>query len=217
MPFTPKAWANGSVANGRLDAAAMIDIETRLGAYIDTAVAVRARNQLWMPTGAISETYPRDNRGDACAVTSTGVLYLAGGLLVPANQTVTNVTFVSSTTPAGTPTNWWFCIVDQALNVLRKTADQTTTAWAASTAKTLALATTYTPTSDTPLYAGVMVKATTVPTFVGSVMSAGGTGHTALTPKFAGQSTGSLTTPASLGATAAALTPIGDLPYAYLS
>lgn len=175
------------------------------------------RNQSWMPTGAFSETFPRDNRGDACGLTSTGLLYLAGGLLIPANQTVTSVTFVSSSTAAGTPTNWWFCIVDQSLNVLRKTADQTTTAWAANTAKTLALATTYTPTVDTPVYAGVLVVATTVPTFVGSVVTAGGSGHTALAPKMAGQSTGSLTTPASLGATAAALSTASDLAYAYLS
>lgn len=33
MTFTEKAWANGAVANGRLDAAAMIDIEDRLSLY----------------------------------------------------------------------------------------------------------------------------------------------------------------------------------------
>lgn len=175
------------------------------------------RNQAWMPSGAISETFPRDNRGDTAVVTSTGLLYLAGGLLIPANQTVTNVTFVSSGTAAGTPTHWWFCLVDQALNVLAKTADQTTTAWAANTAKTLALSAPYTPTVDTPVYAGFLMTATTVISMVASVTSAGGTGHTALTPTLMGQSTGGLTTPASLGATAGSITAISDLPYAYLS
>jgi hypothetical protein len=175
------------------------------------------RNQAWMPTGAISETFPRDNRGDAATVTSTGLLYLAGGLLIPANQVVTNVTFVSSSTAANTPTHWWFCLVDQALNVLAKTADQTTTAWAANTAKTLALTAPYTPTIDTPVYAGFLMTATTVISMVGSVTSAGGTGHTTLTPKLMGQSTSGLTTPASLGATAAAISAISDLPYAYLT
>lgn len=185
-------------------------------AYADAAVAKRARNQAWAPSGAISETFPRDNRGDVCALVSTGMLNLAGGLLVPAGVTVTNITFVSSSTGAGTPTHWWFCLVDAALNVLAKTTDQTTTAWATNTAKTLALTAPYTPTVDTPVYAGFLMTATTVITFVGSVVSAGGTGHTSLTPKLGGQSTSGLTTPASLGATAGAIT-AGDLAYAYLS
>lgn len=182
-----------------------------------TDIEARILNQLWMPTGAICETYPRSDRGDACVLMTTGMLYLAGGLVVPGNTTVTNITFVSSTTAAGTPLNWWFCLVDQAFNVLGKTADQTTTAWGTNTPKTLALSSTYTPTVETPVYAGVMVKATTVPSFIGSVMAAGGSGHSALTPIMAGQSTPSLTNPASLGSTATTPTVFGNLPYAYLS
>lgn len=37
MTFTPKSWQNGAVANGRLDAAAMTDIETRLSDYVNVS------------------------------------------------------------------------------------------------------------------------------------------------------------------------------------
>lgn len=215
----PAAWTYLGRVESKVGATpATRDYSTKIAttAYADQAVARRVRNQAWMPSAAICETFPRDNRGDACTVSSTGVLYLCGGLLIPAGVTVTNCTFISSSTAAGTPTNWWFVLVDQALNVLRKTADQTTTAWAANTVKTLAYATTFTPSVDTPVYAGYMVKATVVPSFVGSVVSAGGSAHAALAPMLSGQSTSALTTPASLGATAAAMS-VSDLVYAYLS
>lgn len=35
MTFTPKTWQDGATANGRLNAAAMIDLETRVTAYSD--------------------------------------------------------------------------------------------------------------------------------------------------------------------------------------
>lgn len=174
------------------------------------------RNQAWMPTGAICETFGRDNYTYPISPVISGWLGLAGGMLIPAGVTVTNVTFVSATQAAVTPTNWWFCLVDQALNVLRKTADQTTTAWAASTAKTLALASTYTPTVDTAVYAGVCVVAGTVPNFEGIFATSGGNAHMAIAPVISGWSTTGLTTPASLGATAAAVN-VGDLAYAYLT
>lgn len=39
MPFTPKAWANGSGGGTKLNAAALIDLETRLSDYTDTQAA----------------------------------------------------------------------------------------------------------------------------------------------------------------------------------
>ena len=43
-------------------------------------------------------------------------------------------------TAANTPTNWWFALYDDSATpaLLRQTADQTSTAWAANTAKTVA-------------------------------------------------------------------------------
>jgi hypothetical protein len=104
--------------------------------------------------------------------------------------------------------------VDQSLNVLAKTADDTTTAWNLNTTKTLAISGGYTPTTDLPVYLGIMVAATTVPTLVQVGISTviGG-----LTPMIAATSTTGLTTPASLGATAGALTALNGLAYAYVS
>lgn len=174
------------------------------------------RTSLWGPTGAITETFSRVGRDGAKALLQTGRLHLSGGCIIPAYQAITNVSFMSGGTGAGTPTNWWFCLVDQALNVLATTADQTSTAWATETLKTVALTSPYTPTVVKPVYAGIMVKATTVPTLYGSDTGASGSGAANLSPPISGLSTSSLTTPASLGATAGALS-TSELAYAYLT
>ena len=92
---------------------------------------------------------------------------------------VTNITFLSATTAAGTPTNWWFALYSTAATpaLLAQTADQTTTAWAANTTKALALAAPYTVTVSGTYYASIMVKATTVPTLAGvAIHNAAGAG-----------------------------------------
>jgi hypothetical protein len=88
---------------------------------------------------------------------------LAGGDLV------TNLSFLSGATAAGTPTNWWFALYDPAATpaLLFQTADQTTGAWAANTWKTLALSTAYRVAKSGVYWAAIMVKATTVPSLVG--------------------------------------------------
>lgn len=77
------------------------------------------------------------------AVTNTNVLSTGRiqsfALPVPASTPVTNMTFMSATTAAVTPTHWWFCLFDNNGVLIRCSIDQLTTAWAASTAKTLAL------------------------------------------------------------------------------
>jgi hypothetical protein len=169
----------------------------------------------WMPTGAIASTAPTDRATVASAgVLVSGRLTLAGGIVLPAGQVISSITFVAGGTGAGTPTNQWFCLVDQSLNVLAKTVDDTTTAWNLNAPKTLAISGGYTPVIDMPVYLGVMVAATTVPTLqaVGVSSAVGG-----LTPILAATSTTGLTNPASLGATAGALTALANLTYAYVS
>lgn len=170
----------------------------------------------WLPTGAIQSTIPGDRTAatGSAALLSTGRLTLAGGVVLQRGRTISSITFVAAGTGAGTPTNQWFCLVDQALNVLAKTVDDTTTAWSANAAKTLAISGGYTPTADIAVFLGINVTATTVPTLtqVGIATAVGG-----LTPMIAATSTTGLTNPASLGATAGALTALAGLPYAYVS
>lgn len=77
-------------------------------------------------------------------------------------MTVTSISFMSGSTAANTPTNWWFALYDSSRNLLRQTADQTTTAWASQTMKTVALSSTYAISTAGWYYLGIMMKATTV-------------------------------------------------------
>lgn len=103
--------------------------------------------------------------GNLAALTTQVMTSVA--LPLQAGDVVTSLTFVSATTAAGTPTNWWFALYSPAGALLAQTADQTNTAWAANTAKTVALATPQTITTAGVYFAAVMVKATTVPTLAG--------------------------------------------------
>lgn len=96
-------------------------------------------------------------------VMTSVALFLRGG------DVVTNLTFRSGATAAGTPTNWWFALYSSAATpaLLAQTADQLTAAWAATTNKTLALSSPVTVPADGIYWAAVMVKATTVPSLVG--------------------------------------------------
>ncbi|MGW7198460.1 hypothetical protein [Streptomyces chryseus] len=105
---------------------------------------------------------------DDVAAAATGVmcsvaLYLHDGDLV------SNLTFISGATAAGSPTNYFAALYSGAGALLAQSADQLTAAWAADTAKTLALATPQRITKSGIYYAALSVTATTVPTLVGSV------------------------------------------------
>jgi hypothetical protein len=90
-------------------------------------------------------------------------LYLEKG------DVVTNLTFLSGSTAAGTPTHWWFALYDTSTTpaLIAQSADQTSTAWAADTVKTLALSAPHTVTSTGIYYAAVNVTATTPPSLSG--------------------------------------------------
>jgi hypothetical protein len=169
------------------------------GTSIDAGQLAGATRQGWRPSGAIAENFLRGLALSSSTLAS-GRLDLAGGMVLPRGVTVSNITYVSHTTAVGTPTNQWFCLVDTAGNVLAKTVNDTTAAWSASTAKTLALASPYTPTSDIAVYCGIVVTATTMPTIIAYGSPSAGVG--VVLPKTSCQSTTGLTTPASLGATA---------------
>lgn len=137
-----------------------------------------------------------------CGTTSTptsGSLYLVP-IWLPQGLVVSNISFVSGGTAMVTPTNWWFTLHSRSRVALARTADQLTAAWAANTAKTVAIAqatagaaSSYTTTYGGLHYLGVMIKATTVPSLVseGSVADV----LASVSPGFGGTDTGQTTPP----------------------
>lgn len=168
--------------------------------------------QYLMRTGAITETMPRT------AMSSAGLAFLVSGqqsfVAVPllAGQTVNNITFYSGTTAVVTPTHQWFSLYDASGNKLAVTSDDTTTAWAAQTEKTLALTAPFTVTSSGLYYFGCTVAAATVPTMCGI---AGNNGYT-LAPAIAARDTThtGLTDPTTAPAVAA-LVGLASHPWAW--
>lgn len=160
-----------------------------------------------------------------CGTTSTptsGSLYLVP-VWLPKGAVISNIGFVSGGTAASAPTNWWFTLHDRSRVALARTADQTTTAWAANTAKLVAIAQTtagaassYTTTYGGLHYLGLMIKATTVPNIVseGSVADV----LASVSPGFGGTDTGQTTPPTvTAGAFTAGAFGAGSgiLPYGY--
>jgi parallel beta-helix repeat protein len=117
------------------------------------------------------ETTSRLRLGTSSTPTS-GTLYLVP-IWLPKGLVISNISFASGSTAATTPTNWWFTLHNSSKVALARTADQTTTAWAANTVMTKAIAQTtagsassYTTTYAGLHYLGVMIKATTNPTLI---------------------------------------------------
>ncbi|MFI1678849.1 hypothetical protein [Streptomyces sp. NPDC020607] len=152
------------------------------------------------------ETTSRLRCGTSSASMTSGVLYLVP-IWLPKGAVISSLSFITGGTGVGTPTNWWFTLHDRSRVALARTADQTTTAWAASTVKTLNIAqttagsaTSYTTTYTGLHYLGIMIKAATMPTIVAEgSMTAG----SAVTPGFGDTNTGMSTPPT---VTAAAFT-----------
>jgi hypothetical protein len=165
------------------------------------------------PASFQAENLPTYLRDANLSALSTGVM-LSVALPLEVGQVVTNLTFVSATTAAGTPTNWWFALYSDAATpaLLAQSADQTSTAWAANTAKTLALATAYSVPRTGIYYAAVMVTATTPPTLLGHSMGVAAAAGSILSSKVLAQTSGSgLTTTAP--ATIASPTTVVNVPY----
>jgi hypothetical protein len=166
------------------------------------------------PGTAIAQNLLRDSPASNVAVLTSAQLYLCL-IWLPA-CVLTSITWVSATTALGTGANQWFGIFDTTYVPLRLTSDDTTTAWAANTAKTLNLSSTLAITTAGLYYAGIMVKATTVPTLT-SRTAASNQAVQAIAPVRAGTSSGALTNPASCPNPAAAPTATGNIPYVYVS
>lgn len=156
---------------------------------------------------------PRNAAVGNLAALSTGVMTSAAVLLF-AGDVVSKLTFISGGTAAGTPTHWWFGLYSNATTpaLLAQTADQTSGAWAANTAVSLALSAAQTITTTGIYYAACMVAATTVPTLVGASVQTGAAGAVVTGVLPVAQTSGSaLTTTAP--ATITSATTVGTMPY----
>jgi hypothetical protein len=151
---------------------------TQLGLYSGVprdALAFLANDGKTPATAFNRSNLPRvglyDSASDAGNVALTTQVMTSVPIFLAAGETVTSLSFYSGATAAGTPTNWWFALYSGAATpaLLAQTADQTSTAWAAFTKKTVALATAQTISSSGIYWAAIMVKATTVPTLLGSL------------------------------------------------
>jgi len=150
---------------------------TQLGGYnrnVRDALAFLNLSEPASPDTFCRRNLPRVGLYDSAS--DTGQVALATGVMtsVPiflqAGDVVTNLSFRSGATAAGTPTNYWFAIYSDAATpaLLAQTADQTSTAWAANTTKTLALSAPYTVPKTGIYWAAIMVTATTPPTLLGA-------------------------------------------------
>ncbi len=175
----------------------------------------RAGAELSMPTGALAATSGRSAANTASITLSSGVLRWTVCELgrIAKGQTVNSITFVSGGTAATSPTNQWFVLLDETLTILGKTVDDTTAAWAASSAKTLALSTPYVATRTITPRLGIMVAAVTPPTLVGAAVSSAANG---IPPVAAAVYGSGYTTPASLASVGTGTTS-GSMPYGYCS
>ncbi|MFG3140751.1 right-handed parallel beta-helix repeat-containing protein [Streptomyces sp. NPDC048211] len=118
------------------------------------------------------ETTSRLRCGSAVTPTS-GVLYLVP-IWLPAGLAISALAFVSGSNAATGLTACWFTLHDSSRVALARTADQGSAAWAANTAKSLAIAqstagsaSSFTTTYTGLHYLGVMVTGTTPPNLIG--------------------------------------------------
>lgn len=207
-------------ANG-VGSFALTDFTAFGRSVVDDADSLAARATLGIPetgmsvapTGAIAETFPRMLVAAAVSALVSGQHRLVA-IPVKKDQIITSITFLSGTTAAVAPTNWWFSLVDTGLGILRLTADQTSTAWGTNTFKTVALTTPYTVTATGYLYVGIMMAAGTP---INLQVYTSNTTVTGAAPILVGSSTTGMTTPPALPASAGALTPLTNVPYAYVS
>jgi hypothetical protein len=175
---TPARLAAG--ANGQVlvpDSAASTGLK-----WADHAAVATRPDALQLGSVAYRESFTRFLGGTNLAALSSGAMTLVA-LALYAGDVVTSLSFLSGATGLTQGTNndghWWFALYDPGgATLLAQTADQTTTAWAGSTIKTLALAAPQTIAATGLYLAAVMVNPGTggspaVPTLRGAAGTTG--------------------------------------------
>ena len=120
-------------------------------------------------TSTFAETVPRWACGTDGAIAASGVVLSAAIPLVP-GDIATNITFVTGGTAAGTPTAGFAALYDPDGALLAQTADFGSTARAADTAYTVALASAQVISTPGLYYVSISFTASTVPTLVGAAV-----------------------------------------------
>lgn len=153
-------------------------------------------------TGSLAETMNRTLCPEVNTTLGTTGQVRCQGIWLPAGITVSNISFYSATTAAGTPTHYVFALYNESRNLLASTADQTSTAWAANTIKTLAVGTPYAVPTTGFYYLMISVVATTVPTLKGGTAKTGAqlAGQAPILCGLSSTTYATGTAPASLGA-----------------
>jgi len=171
------------------------------------------------PAAADYETFPRNTYAGGTATPSTGVLILAA-IALPAGLSVGHIAFHSGSVAAVSPTHWWFGLYNSSRVQLAMTADQTSTAWAVSTGKSLAVATiasgaasAFVTTYAGLHYLGFLMTAGTMINLAATTIN---TGIVTVPPILYGASDTAQTTPPAFAHTATTITPAGNLAYAYV-
>ena len=129
-----------------------------------------------LPAGALAQTIPRWAVLNA-ALTLLSQRVQLTSVQLTAGVTYTSITYVSGSTALGAGVHQLFGIYDDSLGstsgtaraLLRGTVDDGAAAWAANTAKTLALTAAYTAARTGTHFVAILVDAGTVPTINGGV------------------------------------------------
>jgi hypothetical protein len=174
-------------------------------------------NPDWTAAGKPAGVFRQNITRTACVTDNSSALttqvMFSTALHLEAGDQVTSLSFCSGSTAAATPANWWFALYDDSATpaLLAQSADQTSTAWAASTVKTLALATPQLISRAGIYYAAIMVKAGTVPSLVGVTAQVAASTGWGASEKTLSQTSGSSLT-ATAPATIATPTAVGFVP-----
>lgn len=130
---------------------------------------------IWGITGAKAETMDRNTCPEVNTTVATTGQIVCQAIWLTAGTVVNNITMASATTAASVPTHYCFALYNSSLSLLASSADQTSTAWAANTVKTLAMGAAYTVPTTGLYYIAFMMVATTVPTMKGGTARTDGT------------------------------------------
>lgn len=168
-------------------------------------------------TGCVAATYDRAyvQSNATLSTPASGTLRLYA-IQLPAGLSISNISFWSGTTGATVPTHQWFGLFDNTRTPVAKTADDAGTAWAATAKKTLAVTGGPFVTTYAGLYyVGILITATTLPNIV--AVSGNANVPRGDAPAMGGDSSPSLTTPASCTGAQTAITLVSGFGYAELS
>lgn len=196
---------------------------TVVGVPVLSTPSQSIRDTALKPTAAIAETVPR------WAVAANGAQLAVGTLSIfaiglPAGVSIGHIAVQAGSTPANTPTDYWFCLLDSNLNLLAITADQGSAAWGGNVLKSLAIAniaagaaSSFVTAYEGLYYIGIMVAGTGAPTILstGSLTAAE---NASMPPILAAATTDTgLTVPLTFPHQCTAAAATGNHAYAYVA